>query len=102
MSTPNDEPGADPALGDGLSSLFVRGDFEQLDMLPIEQARAKASALGHTGQVVVKPLETFRDGCADGIVCTTSDEGGNSSGMSNSDTLVLWVNPRLSIAPPPD
>ena len=91
------DPNRDP-----FPTQLVRGEIEQLDKLPIEQARAKAKQLGHTGQIEIRTIDHFVQDCADGIVCYATDEREGRSGMGNGDLLLFWVNPKLSIAPPPD
>jgi len=83
------------------ASNFLRAEFESLKGLPVADARARAKARGHTGEVKVEQVHDFIEGCKDGIVCYASDERGGQSGMGNDETLVLHINKTLSIAAPP-
>lgn len=80
----------------------LRDDFAKMRGMAVEQAKAYAKSIGHTGELQVKELDEFMTGCKDGTVCTAAHPSGSQSGMSKTDVLVLWTNKTLSIAPPPD
>jgi hypothetical protein len=81
---------------------FLRSEFEALAGLTVAKATAQAKGRGHSGEVKVEEEERFVEGCKDGIVCRATDERGGQSGMGNGDVLLLYVNKKLAIAPPPD
>lgn len=83
-------------------TFFGREKFAKLRGLTVEQAKANAKKLGHTGEIKVDELDEFVQGCAAGTVCSATDELGGQSGMQFKDTLLLNTNKALSIAPPPD
>ena len=98
---PLDDGGRAPDGPHGFSTILVRDQLASLRGLSIDAARARAKALGHVGAVEVRPRTGFLAGCADGVVCAATGEGGVESGIGVADLLVLWINPSLGIAPPP-
>lgn len=84
------------------ASNVLRADFEKMQGMSVEQAKAYANKIGHTGELQEKELTDFMTGCKDGTVCKAAHAFGSQSGMSKTDVLVLWTNKTLSIAPPPD
>jgi len=87
---------------DRIKNTVLRRDFDQMPGMTVEQATKLAKSVGHDGPVRVEKLGDFMKGCKENTVCRGSDERGGQSGMSIHDPLLLWVNPTLSIAPPPD
>jgi hypothetical protein len=87
---------------DRISNTVLRRDFDQMPGMTVEQATKLAKSVGHDGPVRVEKLGEFMAGCKANTVCRGSDERGGQSGMSIHDPLILWVNPTLTIAPPPD
>lgn len=83
-------------------SNVLRSDFEKMQGMTVEQAKAYAKSIGHTGELQVKELTDFMTGCSEGTVCEATHAFGSQSGMSKTDVLVLWTNKTLSIAPPPE
>ncbi len=88
--------------GSRLTGMFLRRHFDALKGMPIEAAKAQAKKDGHAGEIRVKELDDFRNGCKDKTVCEATDERGGQSGMNSKDALILHTNKTLSIAPPPD
>ncbi|MFN0249396.1 MAG: hypothetical protein ACKV2T_21095 [Kofleriaceae bacterium] len=84
------------------NSTFLRREFEALKGLKVADAKAKAKAFGHAGDVRVEEEGDFVKGCEPGIVCRASDELGGESGMGNGDVLLLWTNKSLTISGPPE
>ena len=82
-------------------SRFMPEDFAALLGLTVEQARAKAKQLGHTGQIDVSEAGEFIAGCTAGTVCE-AEAGRGGDTMSFADGMILTVNRQLEIAPPPD
>jgi len=87
---------------DRIANMVLRRDFEQMPGMTVEQATKLAKSVGHDGPVRVETLRDFMQGCKENTVCKGSDERHGQSGMSIHDPLILWVNPTLTIAPPPD
>jgi hypothetical protein len=81
---------------------FLRREFEALKGLKVADAKTKAKAFGHNGEVRVREEGDFVKGCEPGIVCRASDERGGESGMGNDDVLLLWTNKSLAISGPPE
>ncbi|MBA3462039.1 MAG: hypothetical protein H0T46_18915 [Deltaproteobacteria bacterium] len=60
--------------------------------MTVDQAKAFAKSLGHTGTVKVEVANSVMEGCTATTVCTATDELGGQSGMKLSDTLLLTTN----------
>ena len=89
--------------GERLTGMFLRRHFDKLKGMPVEQAKAQAKKDGHSGEIRVKELDSYRDGCKQNTVCEATDERGGQSGMDSKDALLLHTNkPPIKIAPPPD
>ena len=81
---------------------YIEDDqFTSLRGLTVEQAKAKAKAMGHTGPVKVEEMDEFLDDCKPNTVCRATDERGGQSGMHTYETLLLQTTKGLSIAAPP-
>lgn len=100
-----------PAAGAGASAsneqiitgAIVRRQLEALHGLTPDQARQQLKKLGHDGKVSIGEVTDSGGGhaylkdCGANKVCYTSGE----SGIGLHDDLTLYVNPTLTIAPPP-
>ena len=73
---------------------FTQDDFASLKGLTVDQAKARAKQLGHTGTVTVTELSI--DDCKAGTVCEAVGD------MAFDRPMTLFTNTTLSIAPPPD
>jgi hypothetical protein len=93
---------SEPTSGSARSRI-VRSQLEALHGLTPDQAKAQLKKYGHDGEVrlgVVTDMgggETFVEACGIDKVCETS----GSSGISIHDDITLYLNPVLTIAPPP-
>jgi hypothetical protein len=87
----------------GIRGAIVRSQLETLNGLTPDQARVKLKQFGHDGNVTLGEVtdsgggHTFVKACGVNKVCDTS--GG--SGISVHDDITLYLNPTLTIAPPP-
>jgi hypothetical protein len=86
--------GPDPALGSGPIN---RAQLESLRGLTVEQARDRLRSFGHRGAVEVVQDTQFHEKCALDTVCFTEPV----TGMPCEGAIVLWFNPKITIAPPP-
>jgi hypothetical protein len=108
------EPGKSVKLGytavqvhiksDGrMAGIVHRDEFEKMRGMTVDQAKAFAKKIGHTGEFRIDVANEFMKGCTEKTVCTATDEYGSQSGMSLDKKLVLTTNkPAMNIAPPPD
>lgn len=94
------ETGPSESSSDEKHDRFLPEDFKALLGLTVEQATAKAKQLGHTGTVQLAETRRFVEGCKPDTVCAA--EGPMGDTMSFSDVLILSLNPKITIAAPPD
>ena len=86
-----------------IAGAIVRRQLEALHGLTPDQARAQLRKLGHDGTVSISEVtdsgggHTYLEDCGQNKVCYTSGE----SGIGLHDDLTLFINPTLTIAPPP-
>lgn len=93
---------ASQAPDDGrMAGIVHRDEFQQMRGMTVDQAKAFAKKLGHTGTVKVDVASSVMDGCTETTVCTATDELGGQSGMKLSDTLLLTTNPSSAKSAPP-
>lgn len=89
--------------GERLTGMFLRRHFDGLKGMPVEAAKAKAKKDGHTGEIRMREVDSFVDGCKPNTVCSATDERGGQSGMDSKDPLLLHTNKQaIKIAPPPE
>ena len=87
----------------GIKGALVRRQLESLWGLSPDDARRQLKKLGHDGNVAISVVtdsgggHTYRKDCGENKVCYTSGE----SGIGLHDDLTLFINPTLTIAPPP-
>lgn len=93
----------EPPPSSGMHGSIVRSQLETLHGMTPDQAKAQLKKLGHDGEVKLGVVtdsgggQTFIQACGVNKVCETS--GG--SGISVHDDITLYLNPTLTIAPPP-
>ena len=75
-----------------MAGIVHRDEFEKMRGMTVDQAKAFAKKIGHTGTITVRVADHFRKGCTETTVCEATDERGGQSGMGLSDTLVLETN----------
>lgn len=86
-----------------IAGAIVRSQLDALRGMTPDQARQQLKKLGHDGKVTVGFVtdsgggHTFIKECGQNKVCYTSDE----AGLGLHDDLTLYINPTLTIAPPP-
>ena len=96
----SDEPSAPTS---GIHGAIVRSQLETLRGMTPDEARAQLKRLGHDGKVSLGEVtnagggHAFIESCGVNKVCDTS--GG--SGIGVHDDITLYLNPTLTIAPPP-
>lgn len=78
---------------------FTEEDFASLKGLTVDQAKARAKKLGHTGTFTVTQASDFIEGCKAGTVCKAID-GRSIGSMMLDQPMTLYTNKTLSIAPP--
>jgi hypothetical protein len=82
---------------------IVRRQLESLRGLTPDQAKAQLKKMGHDGEVKIGVVTDYGGGqsyikeCGQNKVCYTSTE----SGTGIHDPITLFINPTLTIAPPP-
>ncbi len=87
----------------GIHGAIVRSQLEALHGMTPDQAKAQLLKYGHDGKVSLGVVtdygggQTFQQACGVNKVCETS--GG--PGISLHDDITLYLNPVLTIAPPP-
>jgi hypothetical protein len=87
----------------GIRGAIVRSQLETLNGMTPDQAKAQLKQLGHDGKVSLGEVtnagggHAFVEACGVNKVCGTS--GG--SGIGVHDDITLYLNPTLTIAPPP-
>ncbi|MEJ7599962.1 MAG: hypothetical protein WKG01_18795 [Kofleriaceae bacterium] len=81
---------------------FMEEDFASLKGLTVDQAKARAKELGHTGTITVTVSDEFVEGCKAGTVCEAMDARLLGGRMLLDQPMVLYTNKTLEIAPPPD
>ncbi|MEO7730492.1 MAG: hypothetical protein ABIY55_05930 [Kofleriaceae bacterium] len=93
----------EPPPSSGMHGSIVRSQLETLRGMTPDQAREQLKKFGHDGEVKLGVVtnsgggQTFIQACGVNKVCETSGE----SGISVHDDITLYLNPTLTIAPPP-
>lgn len=85
-----------------MSGIIHQEDFRAMRGMTVDNAKAFAKKLGHTGQIRVKEMDDLVKGCAEKTVCSATDEYEGQSGMRMEDTLLLRTNKTVSTTPTPD
>ena len=86
-----------------IAGAIVRSQLETLKGLSPDQAKQALQKMGHDGKVSIGEVTSsggghaFLKDCGQNKVCATSGE----SGIGIHDDLTLYINPTLTIAPPP-
>jgi hypothetical protein len=86
------------------SGSIIRSQLATLHGLSPDQAKAALKKMGHDGAVKIGEItdsgggHAFNKACGENKVCSTSGE----SGIGLHDDITLYINPKLSIALPPD
>ncbi len=81
---------------------IIRDQLQSLRGMTPDQAKQQLKKWGHRGKVTVAVVSdtggghSFDKDCGENKVCDTS-----SAGMGLEDDLILYLNPKLTIAPPP-
>lgn len=70
-----------------------RRELEALKGRTVDDARQRLVELGHPGEIRVRVLGGFRNGCGQGNVCDW-EYGGSA--------MILWTNPRAAVMAPPE
>jgi|GEM_PF-5568352 len=87
----------------GIHGAIVRSQLETLRGMTPDEAKAQLKKFGHDGKVSLGEVTSsggghaFIESCGVNKVCDTS--GG--SGIGVHDDITLYLNPTLTIAPPP-
>lgn len=75
-------------------------DFASLAGIAVEQAKARAKQLGHTGKITVEESNTFYKDCKAATVCEATGLRGGSTNIAFEEDIVLYTNKTLTISAP--
>jgi hypothetical protein len=84
------------ASGDLNGGMIIRSQIDQLEGLPVEEAKAKLAAWGFVGKLYVEE-GVYLASCGKGTVCRIQP----GSGFSTHADVIFTVNPKLEISTPP-